>query len=167
MALSVTSTLNREAVESLVMDIAATALSEPGLTPRPIAEISAAAARGDLVVLHDDNVVAGWGVRETLRPGLKEIGLLYVKPTFRSPSAFMLLARELAAAPDALVLATYEPALVRLAITEFEFGPATLGQVVAKSRGQFLVKRLSRDSRRAVRDHTRNAKPLFAIRGKR
>lgn len=165
MALSVTSTVNVREIESILRDISSTAITEPGLTPRPIAVLRAAAVRNDLVVLLADGVLAGWGVRETLCPGLKEIGLLYVKPAFRSPSAFMLLARELAETPDALVLATYDPALLRLAITEFDFRPATLGRVVVQSSGKFITKRLTRASRRAVREHTREATPLFAIRG--
>lgn len=164
MVVEATSVLGPASVDDVVSEIMETASTEPGLTPRPFAELRAAATRGDIVVLRHDGDLIGWALREVLRPGLLEIGLMYVKPAHRSPTAFIRLARALADVPEALVLATYDPAMVRLAVREFGFRETTLRQVIAKSRGRFLLKRLSAPSRRAVRDHTRVARPLFAIR---
>ena len=148
----------------MLAEIARTAVTEPELTPRPIEDLRVAASRGNVVLLRHDGELIGWAVREVLRPGLFEIGMLYITPTFRTPAAFICLARELANVPEALILATYDPALVRLAVLEFGFREASLGEVIIRSHGRFLSKRLSAESRRAVREHTRNARPLCAIR---
>jgi len=154
-----TSSIDPADLSDVLAEIARFAATEPALTPRPIEDLRAAASRGNIVVLRH-----GWAVREVLRPGLAEIGMMYIKPAFRTPAAFIRLARELTNVPEALILATYDSALLRLAVLEFGFREASLGQVIMRSRGRFLVKRLSAESRRAVREHTRTARPLCAIR---
>lgn len=164
MVVNATSSIDPVDLGDVLAEIARFAATEPALTPRPFEDLRAAASRGNVVVLRHDGGLIGWGVREVLRPGLTEIGMMFIKPAFRTPAAFIRLARELANVPEALILATYDSALVRLAVLEFGFREASLGQVIVRSRGRFLVKRLSAESRRAVREHTRTARPLCAIR---
>lgn len=163
MAQIATALLPATALE-VISEIYKTSLVEPNHTPRSIESLTATAARGDLVILEQNGTLAGWGIREDLTRELKEVGLMFIKPEFRSASTFIALARELSNVPVALILATYDEALIRQAVLEFGFREATLLQVILRSRGRFLTKRLNRTSRRAVAEHTRNAKPLFAIR---
>lgn len=153
-------------IQEILEEIQHTSLIETKLTPRSAESLQLVAHAGDLVILRHENQLVGWGIREELRPGLKEVGLMFIKPDFRSASSFILLARELANVPDALILATYDAALIRQAIIEFGFREASLFQVIVASRGSFVTKRLNRASRTAVAQHTKSAKPLFAIRAK-
>lgn len=164
MVVDATSIIHPADVDNVLAEIARTAVTERELTPRPIEDLRAAASRGNIVLLRHDGELIGWAVREVLRPGLSEIGMLFITPAFRTPAAFIRLARELANVPEALILATYDTALVRLAVLEFGFREASLGEVIIRSRGRFLTKRLSAESRLAVREHTRHARPLCAIR---
>jgi hypothetical protein len=152
------------AIENILEEIHTTALAENSLTPRSVESLRAAAQAGDLVILKNDNQLVGWGIREELRPGLKEVGLMFINPEFRSAASFILLARELANVRDSLILATYDAALIRQAVIEFGFREASLMQVIIASRGRFVTKRLNSSSRAAVAQHTKTAKPLFAIR---
>ena len=150
-----------------VTEIYETSVSHPNLTPRSLEELKAIAMRGDIVLIKANETLIGWGIREVLTKTLKEVGLMFIKPEFRSASAFSALAKGLAEDPGELILATYDPSLIRHAVLEFGFKEANLVQVVIKSRGRFLAKRLSKDSRRAVAGHLKEFKPLFAIRGKK
>jgi len=152
------------AIENILEEIHNTVLAENSLTPRSVESLRAVAQAGDLVILKNDNQLVGWGIREELRPGLKEVGLMFIKPEFRSAASFILLARELANVPDGLILATYDAALIRQAVIEFGFREASLLPVIIASRGRFVTKRLNRSSRTAVAQHTKTGKPLFAIR---
>jgi len=152
------------AIENILEEIHTTVLAENSLTPRSVESLRAAAQAGDLVILNNDNQLVGWGIREELRPGLKEVGLMFIKPEFRSAASFILLARELANVSDGLILATYDAALIRQAVIEFGFREASLMQVIIASRGRFVTKRLNSSSRAAVAQHAKTAKPLFAIR---
>jgi hypothetical protein len=64
------------------------------------------------------------------------------------------------------VLATYDQALIRQAVLEFNFREAGLFEVIIRSRGKFITKRFARGSRKAVKEHRSQGKALFAIRGK-
>jgi hypothetical protein len=150
-----------------VPEIYATSVSHPNLTPRTLDQLKAIASRGDIVLIKANEDLIGWGIREVLTKNLKEVGLMFIKPEFRTASAFAALARGLAADSGGLVLASYDPSLIRHAVLEFGFREANLIQVIIKSRGRFLAKRLSKDSRRAVAGHLKSSKPLFAIRGKK
>jgi hypothetical protein len=97
-----TSSIDPVDLGDVLAEIARVAATEPALTPRPIEDLRAAASRGNVVVLRHDGGLIGWGVREVLRPGLAEIGMMYIKPAFRTPAAFIRLARELANVPEAL-----------------------------------------------------------------
>lgn len=163
MALAATPVLEGS-IERILEEIHNTALTEAKLTPRSVESLRAVALAGDLVILNSDNSLVGWGIREELRPGLKEVGLMFIKPEFRSAASFILLARELANVRDSLILATYDAALIRQAVIEFGFREASLLQVIIASRGRFVTKRLNRSSRTAVAQHTKTGKPLFAIR---
>lgn len=152
------------AIENILEEIHNTVLAENSLTPRSVESLRAVAQAGDLVILKNDNQLVGWGIREELRPGLKEVGLMFIKPEFRSAASFILLARELANVSDGLILATYDAALIRQAVIEFGFREASLMQVIIASRGRFVTKRLNSSSRSAVAQHTKTGKPLFATR---
>ena len=150
-----------------IQEICDRSASESSLTPRSLETLRAVANSGDLIVLLNDGSLAGWAIRERLTPKVKEVGLMFVKPEFRSPTAFALLAREVTNDPAELLFATYEPALIRFVIAELGFRASSLWQLTLRSRGRFITKRLSRETRAAVAEHTRTAKPLFAIRAAR
>ena len=160
----VATTVLEGSIQEILEEIHDTALTETKLTPRSVESLRAVALAGDLVILKSDNHLVGWGIREELRPRLKEVGLMFIKTEFRSATSFILLARELANIPDSLILATYDAALIRQAVIEFGFREASLMQVIIASRGRFVTKRLNRSSRAAVSQHTKTGRPLFAIR---
>jgi hypothetical protein len=155
-----------EQIRDVLPEIYEIGFSDPNLTPRSLATLGKLASQGDLVLIKVDNKVAGWGIREALTKNLKEIGMMFIKPEYRSPSAFITLARALAADPTAMVLATYDKALIRQAVLEFNFREVGLLTVVIRSRGRFITKRLTRSSRKAVVEHRSQGEALFAIRGK-
>lgn len=155
-----------EQVISVLPEIHETGFNNPNLTPRSLEALLDIAEKGDLVLIKVDNQVAGWGIREVLTKKFKEIGMMFIKPEYRSPSAFIALARGLADDRSAMVLATYDKALIRQAVLEFHFREAGLLEVIIRSRGRFITKRLSPASRRAVAEHRSQGKAMFAIRGK-
>ena len=167
LALVATTTLDPVALPEVLTQIEQQVLAEPGLTPRSRRALRKVANSGDLILLWSEGNLAGWGVRERLAPGVKEVGLMFVKPEFRSAVAFAELARELTTDRATLVMASYDPALIRYVVAKLGFRKATLGNVALRSWGGFITKRLSKTARTAVRRHTGQAKPLFAIRGKR
>jgi hypothetical protein len=165
MALIATTALG-DSIEAVLAEIHKTSTTEKNLTPRSIESLKVTASQGDLILLKADEALAGWGIREQLQPGLKEVGLMFIKPEYRSALSFIVLARALSNTPDALILATYDPALIRQSVLKFGFREISLFQVVLKSGGKFITKRLNRSSRAAVSEHTRRAKPLFSFREK-
>ena len=155
-----------EQITSILPEIHEMGFRDPNLTPRSLEALDEIVAKGDLVLIKSNNQVAGWGIREELTKNFKEIGMMFIKPEYRSPSSFIALARGLANDPCAMVLATYDQALIRQAVLEFNFREAGLLEVIIRSRGKFITKRLARASRKAVKEHRSQGKALFAIRGK-
>ena len=150
--------------EQVLSEVHETSLRQPDLTPRSLDVLRQVAQSGDLITLWSDGSLAGWGVRETLAPGLKEVGLMFVKEHYRSAPAFSELTRELGNDDAALIFASYDPALIRFVIAKHGFKPVSLFKVALVSRGAFIAKRLGKATRKAVREHTNRAKPLFAMR---
>ncbi|MEO0024706.1 MAG: hypothetical protein RL196_1147 [Actinomycetota bacterium] len=167
MALVATNKHDPSTLSALLTEIEQRVLAEPGLTPRSRRALQKVANSGDLILLWSEGNLAGWGVRERLAPSVKEVGLMFVKPEFRGAVAFAELARELTNDRATLIMASYDPALIRYVVAKCAFQRASLGDVALRSWGRFITKRLSKTARTAVRQHTSLAKPQFAIRGKR
>jgi hypothetical protein len=153
-------------IREVLPEIYETGFRDPNLTPRSLETLGEIANKGDLVLIKVDDKVAGWGIREVLTKNFKEIGMMFIKPEYRSPGAFIALARGLADDPSSMVLATYDKALIRQAVLEFNFREVGLLEVIIRSRGRFITKRLTKASREAVTEHRSQGKALFAIRGK-
>lgn len=147
-----------------IQKIQAVSNTEANHTPRTIASLVETANRGDLLVVRIADEIIGWGIRENLTENLKEVGLMFIQPKYRSAAAFNLLARALSETPEALVLASYDPALIRHSVVEYGFREVSLITVILRSRGKFLTKRINSASRRAVAAHVQKAKPRFALR---
>ena len=167
MALSASSLHSKAAAELIIQEIGRLTSTSDDLTPRSEAALRAVAKNGDLIALYNDGTLAGWGIRERLCPGVKEVGLMFIKPEFRSATAFAALTDALGNDDSTLVIATYDPALIRNLIAKHGFKTSTLAKVAWISRGRFITKRLSRETRQAVASHTAKAKPLFAVRAAR
>lgn len=163
MAVTVTTHLPRHRRDDLLAEIERESAASAELTPRSRETLERLAEAGDLVVAFEDGVLAGWGIREPLAPGLKELGMVFVKPQFRSAGVFAPLAHRLVEAGFNYVVATYNPAMVRFVQREFGFVPTTLGHVIRRSRGRFLTKRFDRRSRHSIGRRIARSTPLYAI----
>ena len=167
MALTATTAIEAESLELILLEILTVSAKHPSLTPRNELSLRTVANCGDLITLWNDGTLAGWGVRENLAPGIKEVGLMFIKPELRTPVAFAELARELCNDDATLIFASYDSALIRFVVAKHGFKKTSLLKIALVSRGVFITKRLGKTARNAVREHTSRAKPLFAIRDAR
>lgn len=163
MAVVVTTTLEPEDVDDVLSEINRISVKTHELTPRSVEALRGLLVQNNLVMVFVDGQLAGWGVREPLARGVFELGMTFVRPEFRSTTAFDRLAHELVSGNRTFLVATYKPELVRYLEREFGFRQSHLTEFIWLSRGRFLSKRLSRESRRAVRSHLKNAKPFYTL----
>lgn len=133
------------------------------LTPRPITVLRELAKDGRLVLIHSGGQLAGWAAVEHLTSNLSELGMVYVKPEFRSAEAFDALIQEIAKRPERMLLATYTGAIMRYAAKVWQAREIGLLKAILLSRGRFLTKRLNPNSRESIRGRLANANPRYAL----
>lgn len=167
MALRAAFAIPGQDLEGLVKEIFTTSDSQPELTPRSAELLEKLAHAGNLAVIYVDDQLAGWAAVEPLTRKVAEVGLVYVKPEFRSAAVFQELMKLVAARPEKMLLATYDPALIRYVVGVWKAKPISLFGAILVSHGKFLTKRLDAESRKAIRNKLQKGKPLFAIVGER
>jgi hypothetical protein len=160
-------TVSTNASSGDVATISEESASVSELTPRSRESLERLARDGNIVIVRVDDELAGWGVREPLGRGVFELGMTYVRPTFRATDAFRRLAAEMVSATDEYLVATYKPELVDFLVREHGFRRSGLVEFVWRSRGSFITKRLDRASCTAVRDHASTGRALYVIRDAR
>jgi len=167
MAITATFQIEPALISHVVSQIHEVTAAEPGLTPRSIARLTELAQSEKLAVLFADGKLAGWAAVEKLTKNISELGLLYMKPEYRSPENFNALAQLIMNSDDRYLLATYDQILIRYLKTAWHAKSTNLLGATLISRGKFITKRLNRASRNAVRSHLKQGKPLYAIVGRR
>lgn len=135
------------------------------LTPRSRKTLDQLATQNRIAFLLEGKNLAGWALIEELIPNLSELGMAYIKPEHRGPSAFHALCRLLSTQDERLVLATYDDALISYAKTVWRWKEKSLWQVVLLSRGKFITKRLDRSSRSSIQERMKTKKPRFVYSG--
>lgn len=135
------------------------------LTPRSRKTLDQLATQNRIAFLLEGKNLAGWALIEELKPNLSELGMAYIKPEHRGPSAFHALCRLLSTQDERLVLATYDDALISYAKTVWRWKEKSLWQVVLLSRGKFITKRLDRSSRSSIQERMKTKKPRFVYSG--
>ena len=133
------------------------------LTPRPLQTLKQLATEGRLVLIHSDGRLVGWAAIERLTKNLSELGMVYVKPEYRSARAFDALIQEAAKRPERMLLATYTGAIMRYASKVWLAKEISLARAILLSRGRFLTKRLGAKSRESIRGRMTKAKPRYAL----
>ena len=133
------------------------------LTPRPLETLHELAREGRLVLLHSDGKLAGWAAIERLTKNLSELGMVYIRPEYRSAKAFDTLIQEIAKRPERMLLATYTGAIMRYAGKVWKSREITLAKAIWISRGRFLTKRLNPESRESIQGRLASATPRYAL----
>ena len=93
MAITATFQIEPALISHVVSQIHEVTAAEPGLTPRSIARLTELAQSEKLAVLFADGKLAGWAAVEKLTKNISELGLLYLKPEYRSAGNFNALAQ--------------------------------------------------------------------------
>lgn len=163
MAVTIVTELPAETAANTLSEIHAISTATAELTPRSMAVLERALADGRLVIGFVDGTLAGWGLKEPLGRGVFELGMAYTKPEFRGFPVFVGVTQRLVAPGSTYVFATYDPKAVAYMRRRFGFRETTLGEVVRRSRGRFLLKRLDRASRRSIASRIATLTPKYAI----
>lgn len=167
MALAATFDIPKAKLETWINEIAETSARAPELTPRSIPLLRKLAGQRNLAVITRGELLVGWAAVEPLTKNLCEIGLVYVKPEYRRTGAFHQLMNLVASRKEKMLLATYDPALIRYVVRNWRAEQVGLISAIMQSRGKFISKRLNSASRKAVRSKLKKGKPLYAIVGER
>lgn len=153
--------------KAIVQEIFQISSKQPELTPRNIETLIELANGGGLALVFVSDELAGWAAVEPLTDNLCEVGMVYVKPEFRSAEVFTALMNLVASRKERMLLASYDPALIRYVQTVWNAKKTNLLGAVIASRGRFITKRLNSSSRKAIQRKMQTGKPLFAIVGER
>lgn len=136
----------------------------PEVTVRSRRGLLAAARSGRLLVAHRDHAVAGWVLAEPCGPDVNELGLLVVLPAFRDGATV----RELTGAAVSLrrwsVVVTMDERFARWITTDWGFVRTDLRGATLKSRGMFLLRRLTPARLRAALSRVSGGQPIYLIR---
>lgn len=151
----------------VISEIERISQEEKTLTPRGVRKLEELANSGNLAQITQDELLIGWAVVEPLTSNYAEVGLVYIKPQYRSAEVFNQLMKLLATRPERMILATYDASLIRYVKHAWKAKQVSLLQVILLSRGKFITKRLDKQSRKAIRQKLEADKPLYAIVGER
>ncbi len=133
------------------------------LTPRSHETLEELAKGNRLAVIRVDGKLAGWAAVEPLTRNLSELGMVFVKPEYRGAESFDALIREVAKRSERILLATYNPALIRYAMRAWKGREIGLGTAIVLSRGKFLTKRLGASSRKSIQARLKTSRPRYAL----
>lgn len=165
MAVTIVTELPAETASTTLAEIHAISTASAALTPRSMEVLTRALEDGRLVIGFVDGTLAGWGLKESLGRSVYELGMTYTKPEFRGHPVFDGVTRRLVEPGATYVFATYDPAIVAYMRRRFGFRESSLGEVLWRSRGRFLFKRLDRASRSSIGARLSVRTPLYAILG--
>lgn len=163
MALRVVTQLPQNRVEKVIDEISFTSSIEEKLTPRTKKSLYQRLNRRQLAIVLDDNDLVGWGVIEPLKAGWCELGMTFVKPQYRSTSAFRMLARELVLRKESVIFATYDKKLFDYVRREFGFRESNLKEVLKLAGNTFLLKRLNLEAIKSIRKRYAKQTPIYAV----
>lgn len=151
-------------VDALVDQILAASSHFPEVTVRSRRRLGAAARSGRLLVAREHDALAGWVLAEPCGRDVNELGLLVVLPGFRDGRAV----RELTAAAVSLrrwsVVVTMDERFARWIVADWGFVRTGLGAVTRKTRGMFLLRRLTPSRLRVALSRVNGGAPIYAIR---
>jgi hypothetical protein len=167
MAITATFEIEPTKLPAVVKEIFEVTSAQPELTPRSVEKLAELAKANTLAVVYKDNSLIGWAAVEKLTRGLSEIGMVYIKPEYRSAEAFNALMQLVAKRKDTYLLATYDQALIRYVKTVWNAKETNLLGAIVKSKGKFLTKRLNSESRKAIKTRLKETKPSYAIVGRK
>lgn len=151
-------------VGAVVDQILTASAQFPEVTGRSRRALLAAARNGRLLVAQRDHAVAGWVLAEPCGRGVNELGLLVVLPGFRDGS----VVRELTSAAVSLrrwsVVVTMDERFARWVGDDWGFVRTNLLGVTRKSRGMFLLRRLTPGRLRTALSRVNGGDPIYLIR---
>lgn len=151
-------------VAAVVEQILGASAQFPEVTLRSRRGLLAAARNGRLFVARQDDALAGWVLAEPCGRDVNELGLLVVLPGFRDGSAV----RELTSAAVSLrrwsVVVTMDERFARWITADWGFARTSLGAVTRKSRGMFLLRRLTPARLRTALSRVSGGHPIYLIR---
>jgi len=154
-------------IGAVVDEIYETTKKQPELTPRSKEELIALARDGNLALVYVDETLAGWGAFEPLVKNVHEVGMVYIKPELRTTEVFNALMNAIGARTEDKVAASYDPAYIRYVVRAWGGKYSSLLEVLWRSRGKFLTKRLNSQSRKAIQNRMKEKKPHYVfVRGK-
>lgn len=133
------------------------------VTPRPRFVIEQAARNNNLYLAFSGLELIGWALAEPLTKSVTELGMAYVKPSFRNERVLHGLLGEVAKRPERIIIATYSQPLLDYAKQTWNCQEINLFVVALITRGRFITKRLNADTRKHVNAHMKAGKPKFAI----
>ena len=167
MAVMATFEIPGHGLEHLIQEIFTTSQKQPELTPRSPEILRDLVKNENLAVIYVDGELAGWAACEPLTANVAEVGMVYIKPEFRSAAVFNELMQLISSRPEKMLLATYDRALIRYVVRVWKAKQINLLAAIILSRGKLITKRLNSDSRKAIRSKLQKSKPLYAIVGER
>ena len=153
--------------DQVIAEIQRISEKQPELTPRPKLVLEKALKEGNLALVQDNDELIGWALVEPLTKNISEIGLVFIKPEFRSPAVFDLLMKLVSKRPEKMLLATYDKSLIRYVQKAWKAEQLSLAKVIWLTRGKFVLKRMDKLSRGAIKRKIAKSKPLYAIVGER
>lgn len=167
MAITATFQITPAKLPQVVQEIFEVTSSQAELTPRSVEKLTELAKANTLAVVYDEDLLIGWAAVEKLTKNLSEIGMVYLKPEFRSAEAFNALMQLVARRKDTYLLATYDQSLIRYVKTVWNAKETNLLGAIIRSKGKFITKRLNSESRKAIKTRLKETKPSYAIVGRK
>ncbi len=167
MAITATFQITPAKLPQVVQEIFEVTSSQAELTPRSVEKLTELAKANTLAVVYDGDLLIGWAAVEKLTKNLSEIGMVYLKPEFRSAEAFNALMQLVARRKDTYLLATYDQSLIRYVKTVWNAKETNLLGAIIRSKGKFITKRLNSESRKAIKTRLKETKPSYAIVGRK
>ncbi len=143
MAVEITNKLSPDSETAVLQSIAQITSDTPALTPRSYTRLKKLASLGLVAVAFDSKKVIGWLIAEPLRKNVYELGMAYVHPAYRRSGILKKLIQRLIEKDATQLFATYQPEILSYMMKEHGFSRTTLPGIVLKSKGTFLLKRLS------------------------
>jgi hypothetical protein len=166
MAITATFNIPKEQLVKVVTEIFEVTSKLAELTPRSLDTLTELAKTNALAVVYQGAEIIGWAAVEQLTNTLSEIGMVYIKPEFRSAESFNALMQLVSKRKDNYLLATYDQALIRYVKTVWNAKETNLFGAVIRSRGKFLTKRMNAASRASISSRMKTSKPSYAIVGR-
>lgn len=151
----------RERHHALAEEIRSIAHAQPEVSERSARRLRRALSDRRLAVAIDDGRVVGWFLSEGRGGAPHELGYLFVARPFRTGYVFDRMLAQLLELQPRAVAVTFRPAFAAWLERSYGFERASLGRVVALSRGTFLLRRLTPARLSAVVRHTSEAAPIY------